>query len=94
MHHTARFSVLPDLKTLVGIEAGLELLGPLALHPKSLRRAAGASPIILKTTFSNLVQKALLVRHGGGRSTWHGLPRLKNSRRFIRIAVLRYNQVL
>jgi len=35
---------------------------------------AGASPNTLKTTFRSLVEKNLLVRHGGGRSTWYGLP--------------------
>lgn len=37
-------------------------------------RERGASPNTLKVTFSNLVEKGLLVRHGGGRSTWYGLP--------------------
>jgi Fic family protein len=37
-------------------------------------RERGASPNTLKATFSNLVEKRLLVRHGGGRSTWYGLP--------------------
>ena len=37
-------------------------------------REFGASPNTLKTTFSSLVKKGLLVRHGGGRSIWYGLP--------------------
>ena len=39
-------------------------------------RLAGASPNTMKATFSKLVAKGLLVRHGGGRSTWYGLPEL------------------
>lgn len=31
-----------------------------------------ASPNTLKTTFRSLVDKGLLARHGGGRSTWYG----------------------
>jgi predicted HTH transcriptional regulator len=34
----------------------------------------GASPNTLKATFSSLVAKSLLARHGGGRSTWYSLP--------------------
>lgn len=34
----------------------------------------GASPNTLKQTFTSLVQKGLLVRHGAGRSTWYSLP--------------------
>jgi Fic family protein len=41
---------------------------------RDMVREAGASPNTLKTTFSNLVKKGLLVRHGGGRSIWYGLP--------------------
>ena len=37
-------------------------------------RERGASPNTLKATFSSLVEKRLLVRHGGGRSTWYSLP--------------------
>jgi len=37
-------------------------------------REAGASPNTLKATFTSLVKKGLLVRHGGGRSTWYSLP--------------------
>jgi Fic family protein len=41
---------------------------------RDMVREYGASPNTLKTTFGNLVIKGLLVRHGGGRSTWYGLP--------------------
>jgi predicted HTH transcriptional regulator len=36
---------------------------------RDMVRETGASPNTLKATFSNLVEKRLLVRHGGGRST-------------------------
>lgn len=41
---------------------------------RDMVRETGASPNTLKTTFGTLVDKGLLVRHGGGRSTWYGLP--------------------
>lgn len=41
---------------------------------RDMARETGASPNTLKTTFSRLVKKGLLVRHGAGRSTWYGLP--------------------
>lgn len=41
---------------------------------RDMVREAGASPNTLKATFSSLVEKRLLVRHGGGRSTWYRLP--------------------
>ena len=41
---------------------------------RDMVREAGASPNTLKATFGNLVEKKLLVRHGGGRSIWYGLP--------------------
>jgi Fic family protein len=41
---------------------------------RDMVRESGASPNTLKTTFSNLVKRGLLVRHGGGRSIWYGLP--------------------
>lgn len=41
---------------------------------RDMVRELGASPNTLKTTFGNLVSKGLLVRHGGGRSIWYGLP--------------------
>lgn len=41
---------------------------------RDIVREAGASPNILKATFTSLVEKGLLVRHSGGRSTWYSLP--------------------
>ncbi len=41
---------------------------------RDIVRVYGASPNTLKTTFSNLVKKGLLVRHEGGRSIWYSLP--------------------
>jgi predicted transcriptional regulator len=41
-------------------------------------RETGASPNTLKTTFTSLVKKGLLVRHGGGRSTWYALRALRD----------------
>jgi Fic family protein len=41
---------------------------------RDMVREAGASPNTLKATFKSLVEKGLLVRHGGGRSTWYSLP--------------------
>ncbi len=41
---------------------------------RDMVREADASPNTLKTMFSSLVKKGLLVRHGGGRSIWYGLP--------------------
>jgi Fic family protein len=41
---------------------------------RDIVREYGASPNTLKATFSSLVEKGLLVRHGAGRSTWYGLP--------------------
>jgi Fic family protein len=40
---------------------------------RDMVREAGASPNTLKATFTLLVKKGLLARHGGGRSTWYGL---------------------
>lgn len=40
---------------------------------RDMVREEGASPNTLKVTFRSLVDKGLLVRHGGGRSTWYGL---------------------
>ena len=40
---------------------------------RDMVREIGASPNTVKATFGNLVEKRLLVRHGGGRSTWYGL---------------------
>jgi len=41
---------------------------------RDMVREAGASPNTLKATFRSLVEKGMLVRHGGGRSTWYALP--------------------
>jgi len=41
---------------------------------RDMVREEGASPNTLKATFTSLVKKGLLVRHGAGRSTWYGLP--------------------
>src|ERR1700735_662892 len=41
---------------------------------RDMVREFGASPNTLKATFTSLVEKGLLVRHGAGRSTWYGLP--------------------
>jgi len=41
---------------------------------RDMVREVGASPNTLKVTFTSLVEKGLLVRHGAGRSTWYGLP--------------------
>ena len=41
---------------------------------RDMVREEGASPNTLKATFTSLVQKGLLVRHGAGRFTWYGLP--------------------
>ncbi len=41
---------------------------------RDMVRQTGASPNTLKATFGSLVEKGLLVRHGGGRSTWYSQP--------------------
>ena len=41
---------------------------------RDMVRTVGASANTLKVTFRSLVEKGLLVRHGGGRSTWYSLP--------------------
>ena len=41
---------------------------------RDMVREASASPNTLKATFKSLVEKGLLMRHGGGRSTWYSLP--------------------
>jgi Fic family protein len=43
------------------------------LTTRDMVRETGASPNTLKATFTSLVKKGLLVRHGGGRSTWYAL---------------------
>jgi hypothetical protein len=37
-------------------------------------RETGASPNTLKATFTSLVEKNILMGHGGGRTTWYSLP--------------------
>jgi Fic family protein len=41
---------------------------------RDMVREFRASPNTLKVTFTSLVEKGLLVRHGAGRSTWYALP--------------------
>jgi predicted HTH transcriptional regulator len=41
---------------------------------RDMVREHGASANTLKSTFGTLVEKGLLVRQGGGRSTWYRLP--------------------
>ncbi|UTO27834.1 Fic family protein [Bartonella harrusi] len=41
---------------------------------RDMVREIGASPNTLKATFTSLVEKGLLIRHGGGRSIWYSLP--------------------
>lgn len=40
---------------------------------RDMVREHAASPNTLKSTFGGLIQKGLLLRHGGGRSTWYTL---------------------
>ncbi len=41
---------------------------------KDMVRTVSASRNTAKATFGTLVEKGLLIRHGGGRSTWYSLP--------------------
>lgn len=41
---------------------------------RDMVRELGASPNTVKVTFGRLVQQGLLLRQGGGRSTWYSLP--------------------
>jgi Uncharacterized conserved protein len=41
---------------------------------RDMVRETGASPNTLKVTFTSLVKKGLLARHGGGRATWYSFP--------------------
>ena len=41
---------------------------------RDIARETGVSSNTLKVIFSSLVEKGLLVRHGGGRSTWYSQP--------------------
>ena len=45
---------------------------------RDIARETGASPNTIKATFRSLVDKGMLVRHGGGRSTWYSLPSGQN----------------
>src|SRR5450755_160842 len=66
-------------------KAALSALSELAMHIMDYVQAHGrvttrdmvrehkASPNTAKATFSNLVKKGLLVRHGAGRSIWYGV---------------------
>ena len=40
---------------------------------RDIARETGASPNTIKAIFRSLTEKRMLVRHGGGRSTWYGL---------------------
>jgi len=59
-------------------ELALQIIDYVQAHGRVTRgdivREHGASPNTMKATFGALVKKGLLVRHGGGRSTWYGLP--------------------
>ena len=41
---------------------------------RDMVREIGASPNTLKVALYSLVKKGMLIRHGGGRSTWYNLP--------------------
>ncbi|WP_338040425.1 Fic family protein [Nitrosomonas oligotropha] len=64
------FAILPEL--------AVKILDYVRDHGRAttrdMVRETGASPNTLKATFTSLVEKGLLVRHGGGRSTWYSLP--------------------
>ena len=66
-------NVLPNLS-----ELSIKILDYVRDHgrvtTRGMVRETGASPNTLNVPFGNLVEKRLLVRHGGGRSTWYGLP--------------------
>lgn len=40
---------------------------------RDIARETGASPNTIKAIFRSLIEKSMLVRHGGGRSTWYRL---------------------
>ncbi len=62
-------SDLPDLAVKI-----LDYVGKRGrVTSRDMVREFGASPNTLKRTFTSLVDKGLLVRHGGGRATWYGL---------------------
>ncbi len=68
-HEKSALAVLPEL--------AVKILDYARDHgrvtSRDMVREAGASPNTLKATFTSLVEKGLLVRHGGGRSTWYNL---------------------
>jgi Fic family protein len=59
-------------------ELAIKILDHVRAHgrvtTRDMVRETGASSNTLKATFGSLVRKRLLVHHGGGRSTWYGLP--------------------
>ncbi len=59
-------------------ELALQIIDYVRAHgrvsTRDMVREYGASPNTLKVTFGSLVKKGLLLRKGGGRSTWYGLP--------------------
>jgi Fic family protein len=59
-------------------ELALQILDYAKAHgrvtTRDMVRVHGASPNTAKVTFRALVAKALLVRHGAGRSIWYSLP--------------------
>ncbi len=59
-------------------EIAIQIIDYVSAHGRVTRRdmvkETGASPNTLKDTFSTLVSKGYLVKHGGGRSTWYGFP--------------------
>ncbi len=62
-------SDLPDLAVKI-----LDYVGKRGrVTSRDMVREFGASPNTLKRTFTSLVDKGLLVRHGGGRAIWYAL---------------------
>jgi Fic family protein len=62
-------SDLPDLAVKI-----LDYVGKRGrVTSRDMVREHGASPNTLKRTFTSLVDKGLLVRHGGGRAIWYAL---------------------
>lgn len=67
-----------EKNTLTGLpELAIKILDYVRDHgrvtSRDMVRETGASPNTLKATFTSLVKKGLLVRQGGGRSTWYAL---------------------
>jgi len=77
----SRFSIGEALairgETIAAVGSAADILGYARAHgrvrTRDMVRAHGASPSTLKSTFRSLVQRGLLARHGGGRSTWYSL---------------------